>query len=38
MPEGARRLTFWLHPVDGGPPTGTLTVDLGTGAATWAAT
>lgn len=35
-PEGARVLTFWLHPVDGGRAAGTVTVDLAAGTAAWA--
>ena len=35
VPDGARRLVFWLHPVDGRRATGTVTVDLSTGQAAW---
>jgi len=36
VPEGARRLTFWLMGPDGdGRPAGTVTVDLETGQADW---
>ena len=36
VPDGARRLTFWLRPVDGSRATGTVVVDLATGGASWA--
>ena len=36
VPDGARRLTFWLHPVGGSRATGTVVVDLSTGGARWA--
>ena len=36
VPDGARRLTFWLHPIDGRRATGTVVVDLRTGRASWA--
>ena len=35
VPEGARRLTFWLSGPDHRHPAGTVTVDLGTGEAAW---
>lgn len=38
VPEGARRLTFWLHPVDGDRAAGTVCVDLATGQAQWKTT
>jgi hypothetical protein len=36
VPAGARRLTFWVRGPDHQHPTGTVTVDLGTGSAVWA--
>ena len=35
VPDGAGRLTFWLHPVEGSRATGTVVVDLPTGQASW---
>ncbi len=35
VPDGSRRLTFWLRPIDGDRATGVLAIALATGEAAW---